>query len=135
VESVQSQRWLNHFLENAKKEQNLYFRVREIKRDNKTKKTERQRLVVPFFRQKRIRFNKNLEHLDIIARELREWPVGRNDDFMDTLTDGIEMLKPPTVIVNEVRVPPPAFVRRRRNGWQTGVYTVHEAALRKYLYP
>jgi len=124
IEAVSFQSWLCHILERKKKETGFNFKVIPIKRSRHIKKKDqggRQERIIGYLNEGKIHIRKTEPEIDIIKRELREYPHGRYDDFMDTLTDAIELLRPPGVAKKSkypYRMPP--YQQDGRRGFQTG---------------
>jgi len=124
VEAVNFQEWLCFKLEQHMRETGLYFRVTPIRRSSHQRKKGtggRQERVIPYLRDGKIWVRKDEPEIDIIKREMREYPYGRFDDFLDTLTDAIELIRPPghrTGKTLTYRKPPIAL--RGHGNFQTG---------------
>ena len=123
IEAVNFQKWLCFYLEKARREKGLFFKVEPVKRDSHQKKSERQRRCVAPWRTKHIYVRQNEPELEVIVKEAREYPYGRYDDFLDTLADAIELLRPPPKHKEVPRFHHPPVLRNRRNKFQTGYTT------------
>ena len=112
VERVALSKWLIQLLDKKIKDESLNVNIIEMTRDPSIKKKGeggRQERVAGYLNQGQILIRKNEPEKEMILRELGEWPSGRYDDFMDTLTDAIEILKPPMILKNkgnQYRMPP-----------------------------
>ena len=98
VEAVNFQEWLCFKLEQHMRENHMYFRMTPIRRSSHQRKKGtggRQERVIPYLRDGKIWVRKDEPEMEIIRREMREYPYGRFDDFLDTLTDAIELIRPP----------------------------------------
>lgn len=95
IESVAFSKWLCFYVERRQKETGIRLHVIPIKRDSGTKKHVRQERIIPFHRNRKIKYREDEPEMEIVYREKREYPSGRYDDYLDTLTDAIELLKPP----------------------------------------
>jgi predicted phage terminase large subunit-like protein len=95
VEGTAFQRWLQFYIDKRKKEEGFHFNVTEIRRSPHVNKQGRLERIQPFLHSGRIFAKTDEPLLEHIKRELREYPYGRYDDFLDTLADAIERLKPP----------------------------------------
>jgi phage terminase large subunit-like protein len=124
IESVAFSLWLCYYVEKERTDRRLYFDIKEIKRNSHKSKEERQRRIVPFHRNGKIYYHENEPEMAIVTKEHREFPKGRYDDYLDTLTDGIEMLNPAYEAGNQQLIyKRPRIVRNRRNKFQTGIST------------
>jgi len=95
IESVAFSKWLCFDVEKKKREMGLRIVVVPIKRDPGLKKPRRQERIIPFHRNRKIKYRDDEPEMEIVIREHREYPSGRYDDYLDVLTDAIEMLRPP----------------------------------------
>ena len=95
IEAVAFQKWLCFYTEKRKKDEGYRFRITPIKRSTHTTKKDRLDRIGPVIREGKLFIRKDEPERDLIRRELREYPYGRYDDFLDTLADAIELLKPP----------------------------------------
>jgi phage terminase large subunit-like protein len=124
VERVALSKWLIQLLDKRIKDETLNINLIEITRDPSIRKKGeggRQERVAGFLNQGQILIRNEEPEKEIIMRELGEWPSGRFDDFMDTLTDAIEILKPPHILkntANQYRMPPRTLAGR--SNIQTG---------------
>ena len=127
VEAVNFQEWLCFKLEQYMRENGYHFRLHPIRRRgqgiHKQKKDEggRQERVIPFLRDGKIWVRQDEPELEALKKELRQYPVGRHDDILDTLTDAIELLRPPDRRTRELlgyRKPP--ITLRGHGNFQTG---------------
>jgi hypothetical protein len=125
IEAVAFSKWLCFYVDKAKKDSGFYFNVIPIKRDAHQKKHIRQERIIPFHRNRKIFFRKDEPEMEIVLREMREYPSGRYDDFLDTLTDSIEMLKPPAKRKKRVEIRRPNHILEGVN-FQTG-YNYHSS--------
>uniref|UniRef100_A0A6M3LA10 Putative terminase n=1 Tax=viral metagenome TaxID=1070528 RepID=A0A6M3LA10_9ZZZZ len=124
IEAVAFQKWLCFYVEKRRRELAVYFKVTPIKRDIGVKKEKRLQRIVPEHRSCRIYFRKDEPELEHILREYKEFPKGRYDDFLDTLCDAIEMLRPVATIkkmTDGYRLPPQ--ITGSRIPFQTGYST------------
>jgi hypothetical protein len=127
IEINSFQKWLKQTLERKMKEKKLYFTIIEIKRsphERKKGKGGRQERCIGFLNESKIHLPKDDPLWDYKKKELRQWPHGRHDHWLDTLTDAIDILIPPAPISQKApqyRVPPQVSTSRR--GFQTGYST------------
>jgi predicted phage terminase large subunit-like protein len=121
VEAVSFQKWLCFALEKVQRDSGMYLDIVEIRRDTSMSKPVRQeRCIAPVKYQQFFMF-KNETHGDHVRREFREYPKGKHDHFLDTLTDAIERLEPPAnpkAKDDDFRLPP--HLSSRRRNFQTG---------------
>lgn len=124
VESVSFSKWLCWSLDQEKMNRRQHFIIEPIKRDPGQKKYQRlERIIFPL-RSGKIHILHDEIEADQIRREMGEYPVGRWDDFLDTLTDAIELLRAPMKKQSSVtgyRMPPQ--VLHGSNNFQTGYST------------
>ena len=120
IEAVAFSKWLCFYTDKAKKDQGFHFNVIPIKRDAHQKKHVRQERIIPFHRNRKIFFRYDEPEIEIVLREMREYPSGRYDDFLDTLTDAIEILKPPAEKKKTFSVIRRPQIRLDGVNWQTG---------------
>jgi predicted phage terminase large subunit-like protein len=123
IESVSFSKWLCFYVERAVKEQGLRLKVIPIKRSDHLKKMRRHERIIPYLRNSKIFIDDQMENSDHVRQELREYPMGRHDHFLDCLTDGIEELVKRIPAKRErrtigCRIPPRVYDTRR--GFQTG---------------
>ena len=124
VERVALSKWLIQLLDKKIKDETLNVNIIEITRDPSIRKKGeggRQERVAGYLNMGKILIRMEEPEKEIILRELGEWPSGRYDDFMDTLTDAIEILKPPVILKNkgnQYRRPPRTLGGRANH--QTG---------------
>ena len=122
IEAVAFSLWLCHYVERERMDRGLHFKVTPIKRNSHKTKDQRQRRIIPFHRNGKIFYRNDEPEMQIIGREHREYPKGRYDDYLDTLTDGIEMLRPAYNTHNKIPLyKHPNIQRVRRNKFQTGI--------------
>lgn len=122
IEAVAFQKWLAFFVERRRQEDHLRFSVNTIKRDVNVRKNRRLDRIIPVLRTGKLHILRDEPEKAIIFQELREFPVGRYDDFMDTLADGIEKLRPPYRPETDT-IPfrmPPRVLRGGGSRFQTG---------------
>lgn len=118
VERVALSKWLIQLFDKRIKADLLNVNLIEITRDPRiSKKNEggRQERVAGFLNKGQILVSADEPEEEIIFREFDEWPHGRYDDYMDTLTDAIEILKPPVILKNtgqQYRMPPRTLAGR-----------------------
>jgi hypothetical protein len=130
VETGSFQKWLKYYLDKAKKEQRLYYETFEIKRDRGIRKWQRHERIIYPLRNRKIYVAEDDPELPYICQELREYPRSHNDHFLDTLTDFIEIARPPVIrkkIADGYRLPPTKLNTRSR--FQTGYSFRHNSAL------
>lgn len=119
IESVAFSKWLCFYVERKQKEGGHHFTVEPIKRDSHQQKHVRQERIIPFHRNRKIKYRVDEPEMEVVQRECREYPSGRYDDFLDTLTDAIEMLSPPAKKKSSYFVRRPQFKMDGVN-FQTG---------------
>lgn len=121
IEAVSFQKWLCFYIDKVRHEKHLRFKVEAIKRNTQVRKSKRHERIIPYHRNGKIFYHQNEPEFAIIKKEHREYPSGRYDDFLDTLTDAIELLKPVAKYRKEsidYRLPPRQLNSRSR--FQTG---------------
>jgi len=124
VERVALSKWLIQLMEKRIREETLNIHLIEITRDPAIKKKGeggRQERVAGFLNQGQVLILDDEPEEDIIMKELGEWPHGRYDDWMDTITDAMEILKPVPIVnkkADQFRNPPREL--RGRANHQTG---------------
>ncbi|MFH2047775.1 MAG: hypothetical protein ABIK92_21830 [Pseudomonadota bacterium] len=124
IEAVAFSLWLCHYVDREKRDRRLHFKVTPIKRNSHNSKEDRQRRIIPFHRNGKIFYHEQEANMAIITKEHREYPKGRYDDYLDTLTDAIELLGPAFENRNTLQVyRRPNCTRYRRNKFQTGIST------------
>jgi len=121
VEEVCFSKWLSFYMEKAKRDREMRFQIVPIKRSRHSGKKDRHDSIQPFLKNGKILARDDLEEIGQLKKELREYPNGANDDFLDLLADAIAIQRLP--VKNKLtRVPyhvPPEVYRSRR-GFQTG---------------
>jgi len=123
IESVCFSSWLCFWVERQKQERHVYFEVVPMKRDSKMSKSKRQERIIPYHRNGKIHYRQDEPEMEIITREHREYGYGRFDDYLDTLTDMIELLKPAFVRKAEPKFRHPPRAQAGRNNFHTGYST------------
>jgi hypothetical protein len=123
VEAVSFMKWLSFYLEKAKKLRHMSFSIEPIKRSRHDKKGKggRHERIIPYANNDKIFVVDDLDQMSYIRNEFRRYPHGQDDHFLDTLTDAIELIRPPSNPVNRspgYRLPP--RISRSRNPFQTG---------------
>jgi predicted phage terminase large subunit-like protein len=126
VEKVSLGKWLMFYLEKAMKDSGAHFVLEPITRDSRIRKPERQKRIIPYMRNGKIHVRETEPLLEYIRRECREYHPeieGRNDHFLDTLTDAIELLSQnlphwPRKRARSFRTPP--IVTLNKRNFQTG---------------
>ncbi len=109
------------YLEKAIKDKHLYLQVIPLTRDSRVSKNDRIKRIIPFLNKGKIHVMATDPNLDILQREMREFPRGRFKDILDTIADAVEMLKAPARNVRSTapyRIPPRTY--SSRTNIQTG---------------
>jgi predicted phage terminase large subunit-like protein len=122
IEVVSFSRWLQHALEREMMLKGYHFVIDSIVRSSHATKSDRQERCIYPLRNGKVFIRKNEPEERMIKKELREFPRGRYDDFLDTLTDAIELLSPPFSVGKDTREPyrrPPVTLKGSGN-FQTG---------------
>jgi predicted phage terminase large subunit-like protein len=121
VEKVSLSKWLIFYLEKRMKERGVRFEIIPITRDSRISKETRIERVVPFLNDHRLHIRADEPELDMIKREMREFPYGRFKDILDTIADAIELQKRPargSQVKTYLRLPPRTY--SSRTNIQTG---------------
>lgn len=88
-EAVASQLYGLQWIEEKRDARECNFRMHEVKRPPTKTKTGRHDVIIPYLKEGKIFVRENEPELGIIRQEFREHPVGRYDDFKDTLADAL----------------------------------------------
>jgi hypothetical protein len=123
IESVCFSSWLCFWVDKEKTERHVHFTVIPMKRDSKMSKAKRQERIIPYHRNSKIHYRVDEPEMEIITREHREYGYGRYDDFLDTLTDLIEIAKPAFKRKRAPKFRHPPQKQQGRNPFQTGFST------------
>jgi hypothetical protein len=125
IEKVALSKWLIQLLEKRIKDETLHVNLVPITRDPRQSKklgpNSRQQRCCGYLKEGHILIEKDLEEKEYVKGEMGQWPSGKNDHFIDTLTDSIEMLKPAMILkntANQYRMPPRTLAGR--SNIQTG---------------
>ena len=126
IESNSFQKWLCQTLDRKKQDLKMAFRVIEIKRSPHERKKGtggRQERIIGFLNENKIWLPEGDPLWDYKKKELRQWPHGVHDHWLDTLTDAIEILYPPSIATKKSQEHIPLQIIRSRSGFQTGYNT------------
>jgi phage terminase large subunit-like protein len=133
IESVSLSKWLLQLLEQRIEEELLNINLIPMKRDayrsgvsriQKKGEGGRQERVAGFLNQGQILLRKDEPLKEYIIMEISQWPHTRHDHFMDTITDAIEILKPPFLMKNNSdQYRKPILKIGARGNFQTGYNT------------
>jgi len=89
IEGVAYQKSLEYFILEEQRKRGIFFTVRILKMNNSTSKRERVRGLIPLYKAGVIWHRENGDD-SALEREALEFPVGRRDDRIDALANGLE---------------------------------------------